>query len=74
MTTDARRFRMFREGLFAPVSNASLVVFRVAFGILMMWEVLNYFRYGWIASDWTEPAFHFTYPGFGWVKPWPVWP
>ncbi|MCB9011072.1 MAG: HTTM domain-containing protein [Actinobacteria bacterium] len=20
-----------------------------------------------------DPAYHFTYPGFGWVQPWPGW-
>ena len=29
------------------------------------------FNYGWIAENWIEPGFDFSYPGFDWVKPWP---
>jgi hypothetical protein len=57
--------------LFTPVDIASLVAFRIAFGAIMLWEVLRYFSYGWIADYWIRPSFHFTYPGFDWVKPWP---
>src|SRR6187402_2329632 len=60
----------FRESLFARVDAASLVAVRIAFGSIMLWEVLRYFYYGWIAIYWIEPQFHFTYPGFGWVRPW----
>lgn len=31
--------------LFAPVDAASLVVFRVAFGLVMLWEVWHYLAY-----------------------------
>lgn len=33
-----------------------------------MWR---YFSHGWIRAYWIDPVFHFTYPGFGWVEPWP---
>jgi vitamin K-dependent gamma-carboxylase len=66
-----RAISRFHASLFAPVDIASLVVFRIAFGAIMFWEVLRYFSYGWIGKYWIEPAFHFTYPGFHWVKPWP---
>ena len=46
---------------FAPVDNASLVFFRIAFGALMTWEVCRYFSYGWIARYWIEPQFLFKY-------------
>ncbi|MFN2508193.1 MAG: HTTM domain-containing protein [Chthoniobacterales bacterium] len=60
-----------RERAFAPVDNSALVFFRIAFGVLMMWEVSRYFQYGWIPKYWIEPKFLFTYYGFSWVKPWP---
>jgi hypothetical protein len=47
------------------------VCFRVAFGAVMVWEVYRYVSKGWIASYYINPDFHFTYYGFGWVKPWP---
>ena len=56
---------------FAPVDNAALVFFRIAFGALLIWEVWRYFHYGWIARNWLEPQFLFSYYGFSWVKPLP---
>lgn len=56
---------------FAPVDIASLVVFRIAFGLIMLWETWRYTSFGWVTSHWIEPEFHFTYFGFGWVQPWP---
>src|SRR5713226_4337900 len=60
-----------RKGAFAPVDIASLVFFRIAFGLLMIWEVCRYFAYHWIGSSWLEPRFLFKYYGFSWVHPWP---
>ena len=57
--------------LFKPKDIISLVIFRVAFGMIMLWEVLRYFENDWIKKYWIEPSFHFTYEGFDWVKPWP---
>ncbi len=57
--------------LFAPVDIAALVYFRIAFGALMLWEVIRYFANGWITRYYVEPSFHFTYYGFDWVRPWP---
>jgi hypothetical protein len=59
------------ERAFAPVDIASLVWFRIAFGAVMIWEVVRYFQKGWIPAYYIEPEFHFTYYGFGWVTPWP---
>jgi vitamin K-dependent gamma-carboxylase len=55
----------------APVDIASLACFRVAFGAVMVWEVYRYFSKGWIPSYYINPDFHFTYYGFGWLRPWP---
>jgi len=63
--------RHLRDRLFAPVDIASLVVFRIAFGVIMMWEVWRYFDKGWIARSYLEPDFLFKYGGFAWVEPWP---
>ncbi len=57
--------------LFAPTDIASLVFFRIAFGAIMLWEVWRYFDNDWIHRYWIEPTFHFTYWGFGWIRPWP---
>ena len=57
--------------LFRPVDIASLVFFRVAFGLVMLWEVYRYFDHGWISRYWIEPAWNFPYDFFEWVRPWP---
>ncbi|MEO6462370.1 MAG: HTTM domain-containing protein, partial [Candidatus Eisenbacteria bacterium] len=57
--------------LFAPVDIASLVFFRIGLGAILVWEVVRYFDHGWIGRYWIRPAFHFTYYGFEWVRPWP---
>jgi hypothetical protein len=54
------------------VDPASLVFVRIAFGAILLWEVVRYFQHGWIARYWIDPVFHFTYLGFSWVKPWPA--
>jgi vitamin K-dependent gamma-carboxylase len=61
----------FAQRLFAPVDLASLAVFRMAFGVLMTYEALNYLAQGWVRSQFIAPEFHFTYFGFAWVHPWP---
>ena len=33
----------------------------------------RFFAHGWIAPLYVEPDYHFTYLGFGWVRPWPGW-
>ena len=57
--------------LFAPIDAASVAVFRIMFGGILMWEVSRYFSYGWIADYFVDPTFLFHYPGFEWVTPWP---
>ncbi|MCZ7644979.1 MAG: HTTM domain-containing protein [Planctomycetota bacterium] len=63
--------RSLAERLFEPVDCASLVWFRVCFGLVMAWQSAKYLWSGWAESAYVKPAFHFTYYGFGWVKPWP---
>lgn len=52
---------------------AALVVFRVAFGLIMFLGVCRFLASGWIEPMYGEPRFFFTYPGFEWVTPWPRW-
>lgn len=57
--------------LFGSVDGASLALFRIAFGGIMLWEVGLHVGNGWIARYWVEPQFHFTYYGMSWIRPWP---
>lgn len=59
------------QRLCAPIDIASLAVFRVLFGAIMLWEVARFFYHGWIRPYYVDPAFHFTYFLFDWVQPWP---
>jgi hypothetical protein len=60
-----------RTRAFAPIDNASLIFFRIAFGLLMFWEVCRYFIHGWISRYWINSEFQFTYYGFSWIHLWP---
>jgi hypothetical protein len=53
------------------VSGASAAVFRVGFGLVGVLLVARFFAMGWIDQLYIDPPFHFTYPGFAWVRPWP---
>jgi hypothetical protein len=53
------------------VDPASLSVFRIAFGGLLLVETVRFFVHGWIGDHYLVPELLFTYPGFGWVRPWP---
>ena len=58
---------------FIPASGASASIFRVAFGIIALVAIVRLFAHGWIDALYIEPAHHFTYPGFGWVRPLSGW-
>lgn len=60
-----------QERAFAPVDIASLVFFRIAFGLLMIWQVCRHFMHDRIASYWLEPRILFKFYGFSWIHPWP---
>ncbi len=60
-----------RKYLEAPVDAASLAVFRVAFGAMMMTLTVRYFTHGWIREYYLVPTHFFSYYGFAWVRPWP---
>lgn len=58
--------------LFKPVDNASLVFFRVVFGILAFADVVGIFSYYHLYTDSFNPdKFQFKYYGFAWVQPVP---
>ena len=69
MVTGGERPRWWVR-LFGPVDIASLVCFRIFFGVLMLVEVFRYLPR--IPRYYFEPEFHFTYFGFDWVQPWPA--
>jgi len=70
----ARSIQAVRCQLARPVDGVSLAVFRICFGLVMVWHMLKYFsRHGGISEIervFASPPLHFTYPGFNWVQPW----
>ena len=57
--------------LFKPTQIHSLVFMRIAFGLIMMWEVCRYLSHGRIERYYITPEFHFKYFGFEWIEPLP---
>ena len=57
--------------LLAPIDIASLVYFRIGFGLFMAWWAFSYLATGRVRAFYVDPLFHFTYYGFDWVHPWP---
>ena len=47
----------------------SLALYRIGFGILVMFSLARFALNGWIESLYLEPDFHFSYYGFSWIKP-----
>ncbi len=54
--------------LLAPTSIVPLVIFRIAFGLLMFAGVVRFVGSNWIETLYLQPQFHFHYLGFAWVQ------
>jgi len=65
--------KVVRETASTQVDGGSIVASRVIFGLLGVLVVARFFAHGWIGPLYVEPDHHFTYLGFGWVRPWPGW-
>jgi vitamin K-dependent gamma-carboxylase len=51
-----------------PVDVASLAAFRIMFGLLMAGAMIRFLVKGWVSELYIKPIFHFSYPGFEWVR------
>jgi vitamin K-dependent gamma-carboxylase len=67
--SDARRIEELPGR--APVSAASLAVFRMLFGAVAVFGAGRFLWQGWVDKLYLEPAHHLTYPWFDWVQPMP---
>lgn len=54
-----------------PTDVTQLVYFRLAFGGLMLWEVIRYFAYGRIYKYFIEPKYNFHFYNLDFIKPLP---
>ena len=63
------------EGSLTPCSSlwdiASLAIFRILFGGILVFEVWRFFEHDWIRKYYIDRIFYFKYIGFEWVHPWP---
>ncbi len=60
-----------RDRLQQPVPSLPLAIFRVGFGLLMFVATVRFVANGWVQTQYVAPTFHFTFVGFGWVRPLP---
>ncbi|WP_417458094.1 HTTM domain-containing protein [Kordiimonas sp.] len=61
----------FQTRLFQPVDGASLAVFRILFGAVIIYEAWRYDSRNWVEAKFLFPSFRFSYQGFEWVEPLP---
>ena len=52
----------------SSTASSKLAVFRICFGIMMLYSMLRFWSKGWIDSIYISPKFHFKYYGFEWVQ------
>lgn len=64
-------YERIKQFLFSPVDLASLCVFRVFCGLILLWEIIRYVQHGWVEKYYIRPNFNFKYWGFEWVEPLP---
>lgn len=53
------------------INIAPLVIFRIAFGLLMCLSITRFILKGWVYSMYIAPKLYFPFYGFEWVKPLP---
>lgn len=63
----------FKSYINKEVSAAPLALFRVGFGIMMLFSIVRFWYHGWIEKLYVDPTWHFSYYGFEWVQPLGEW-
>ena len=56
-----------REYFKSLKSAAPLAVFRIGFGLMMLYSIMRFYFMGWIEKVYINPKFHFKYYGFEWI-------
>ena len=57
--------------LFEPVDIASLVYFRIAFGVIMLWEAFRFIDHDWAGRFFSGKSYYFKFWPFDFVHPLP---
>jgi hypothetical protein len=63
------KMKPLRHYLSKQTSTAPVVLFRIAFGVMMALSIVRFWAMGWIDQLYIKPSFFFSYYGFEWVKP-----
>ncbi|TYB80114.1 HTTM domain-containing protein [Bizionia saleffrena] len=53
----------------SQTNAAPLAVFRMLFGIMMLYSIVRFWYHGWIDTLYIAPKFHFSYYGLEWIQP-----
>ena len=56
-----------REYFKSTKAAEPLAVFRIGFGLMMLYSIMRFYFMGWIEKVYILPGFHFKYYGFEWV-------
>lgn len=56
-----------REYFKSSKSASPLAVFRIGFGLMMLYSIMRFYFMGWIEKVYINPKFHFKYYGFEWI-------
>ena len=55
--------------LHRPVHIAPLVIFRIVFGVMMLFSTIRFWAKGWISDLYVKPGFYFPLMDLNWVRP-----
>lgn len=61
----------FKRWLSEPINGYVIGLFRLLFGIFMMYEIANYLFTGMVNSFFVSPKLNFPYEGLEWLRPLP---
>ena len=61
------KFNRLNSWLFGRVSIAPLIVFRITFGLLLLYSTYRTYEKGWIKELYIDPLYHFEF--FSWLTP-----
>ncbi|MGV7221093.1 MAG: HTTM domain-containing protein [Nitrospinales bacterium] len=65
------KYNTASEFLMRPMDSSSLGMFRILFGLLMVWSTVDYYDRGWVNKFFIDRKFNFTFEWFPWVIPLP---
>lgn len=54
-----------------PIDSRMLGLYRIGYGVFMIYNIINYFRIDLIGNMFVKPKINFSYDYLGWIKPFP---